>query len=171
MLCHLTSADSFEWLEDYSRDALVAGMLSHVDNTRMPAFVSGDTGSQIKGAARRVTWSAQSEGQLEEPETTGDCSAMLDTVKRKFKGTSWYIAPSNKQHYNGLVEGNVRVLKGLLLGHLRALNLKNYVFKSRIAMSQCFNKVKSILNNRPLFCSENEVVTVQDIFYPRVIFN
>ena len=88
---------------------------------------------------------------------------MLDTVKRKFKGACWYIAPRNSQHYNGLVKGNVRIAKGLLLGHLKALNLKNYLFKSMIAMSQSFNKVKSILNNRPLFYSENEVVTVQDI--------
>ena len=92
---------------------------------------------------------------------------MIDTLKRKFKGACWYIAPSNSQHYNGLVEGNVCIAKGLLFGHLKALNLKNYVFKSMIALSQSFNKVKSILNNQPLFYSE--VVTVQDIIYPRVL--
>ena len=134
----------------------------------MPAFISGDAGSQVKGAARRVTRSSQAEGQNDDPDQIGDWSVMLDTVKCKFKGTNWFMAPSSSQHYNGLVEGNVRILKGLLTGHLKVMNMRNYVFKSMISMSQTFTKVKSLMNNRPLFYSEDEVVTCQDMLYPRI---
>ena len=59
---------------------------------------------------------------------------MLDTVKQKFKGTSWFIAPASSHYYNGQVEGNLCVLKGLLTGHLKIMNMKNYVFRSMISI-------------------------------------
>ena len=58
VVCHLTSAVIFEWLESYSTESLMSGLLAHVHNTRMPALVTGDTRSQIKSAARRVTRSS-----------------------------------------------------------------------------------------------------------------
>ena len=133
----------------------------------MPAFMSGDAGSQVKGATRRVTWSSQVEVQNDDTDQSGDWSLMLDTVKQKFKGTSWFIAPASSHYYNGQVEGNLCVLKGLLTGHLKIMNMKNYVFKSMILMSQTFSKVNCIMNTRPLLYSEDEVLTCQDLLFPR----
>ena len=42
---HLTSAVSFEWLESYSTESLMSGLMAHVHNTMMPALVTGDAGS------------------------------------------------------------------------------------------------------------------------------
>ena len=58
VVCHLTSAVNFGWLESYSTTSLMSGLLAHVHNTRMPALVTGDAGSQIKSAARRETRSS-----------------------------------------------------------------------------------------------------------------
>ena len=52
----------------------------------MPAFVSGDAGSQVKGAARRVTRSSKVEEQNDDTDQTGDWSLMLDNVKQIIMG-------------------------------------------------------------------------------------
>ena len=67
VVCHLTSAVSFEWLESYSTESLMSGLMAHGHNTRMPALVTGDAGSQVKSAARRVTRSSTAEIRHQTP--------------------------------------------------------------------------------------------------------
>ena len=73
----------------------MAGLLAHVHNTRMPALVTGDAGSQIKSAASRVTRAATAESSqtpdMSESEKSGDWANMLDTIKQKFKGQVSYF--------------------------------------------------------------------------------
>ena len=92
----------------------MSGLLAHVHNTHMPALVTGDAGSQIKSAARRVTRSSaaavEQTADTNDSEKSGEWASMLDTIKHKFKGqVRWYIAPPHSQSWNGLVEGNVWV--------------------------------------------------------------
>jgi hypothetical protein len=176
VVCHLTSAVNFEWLESYCTEALMAGLLAHEYNTRIPALVTGDAGSQIKSAARRITRSATAESSqtpdTSKSEKSGEWAKMLDTIKQKFKGQVWwYIAPPHSQSWNGQMEGNVHVAKGRLKSHLKVLNMKNFLFPSQTEMSHSFTRTKHLLNTRPLFYSESDVITVQDILFPRVLMD
>ena len=136
-------------------------------------MVSSDAGSQIKSAARRATRSSMkiaeelsSNGQVliqtNEQGNMKSWAQMLDTLKHKFVGdVSWCIAPSSSQSFNGLCEGNVRVMKILLKNHLRTLSLESFVFESFISLQYSFTSVKHILNTRPVYYSEERVVTAR----------
>ena len=96
-------------------------------------------------------------------------AGMLDTLKEKFRPTTpvtWAIAPSSAQSFNGLAEGNVRVTKMLLCSHLRILNLENYLFQSLLHLQRSFTATHHLLNNRPVYYSESQVITCNDLMFP-----
>ena len=79
---------------------------------------------------------------------------------------TWIIAPSSAQSFNGLAEGNIRITKKLLCNHLHVLTLESFVFTSFLNMQQSFTATKHLLNTRPVYFSETEVVTCVDLTYP-----
>ena len=94
---------------------------------------------------------------------------MLNTLKEKFRPTTpvtWAIAPSSAQSFNGLAEGNVRVTKMLLCSHLRVLNLENYLFQSLLHLQRSFTATRHLLNNRPVYYSESQIITCNDLMFP-----
>ena len=141
-------------------------------------MVSSDAGSQIKSCARRATRSSMkiaeeldSNGQVliptNEEGNMKSWAQMLNTLKQKFVGdVSWCIAPSSAQSYNGLCEGNVRIMKMLLKNHLKTLTLESFVFESFIGLQYSFTAVKHLLNSRPVYHSEERVVTCHDLMFP-----
>jgi hypothetical protein len=127
---------------------------------------------QISGTSSNQILCSCSQPDTNDSEKSGEWASMLDTIKHKFKGqVRLYIAPPHSQSWNGLVEGNVRVCKGLLTSHLKVMNLKNFLFASQIKMTQSFTRIKHLLNTRPLFYTEDSVVTVQDVLFPRILMD
>ena len=177
-VCHQTSAINFEYMQDYSTSSLVEALRSHSYNCREPRVISSDAGSQIKAAARmatrasmKIAESLDQDGQVLLKRNDGtklqNWAAMLDTIKEKFSGNvTWIIAPSSAQSFNGLAEGNVRITKKLLCNHLHVLTLESFVFTSFLNMQQSFTATKHLLNTRPVYFSETEVVTCVDLTYP-----
>ena len=141
-------------------------------------MISSDAGSQIKSAARRATRASvkiaeelDTKGQVliqtNEEGNLKSWAQMLNTLKQKFTGdVTWCIAPSSAQSYNGLCEGNVRIMKQLLKNHLRILSLENFVFESFINLQYSFTSVKHLLNSRPVYHRESQVVTCHDLMFP-----
>ena len=162
----------------YSEQSLLEALKSHSMNTRRPRVISSDAGSQIKSAARRTTRASvriaeefDTKGQVliqtNEEGNLKSWAQMLNTLKQKFTGdVTWCIAPSSAQSYNGLCEANVRIMKQLLKSHFRILSLENFVFQSFINMQYSFTAVKHLLNNRPVYHSETQVVTCHDLMFP-----
>ena len=54
---------------------------------------------------------------------------------------------------------------------MKVMNLKNFLFASQIEMTQSFTRIKQLLNTRPLFYTEDNVVTVQDVLFPRILMD
>ena len=57
-------------------------------------------------------------------------------------------------------------MKQLLKSHLRVLTLENFVFSSFLNMQYSFTATKQLLNSRPVYHSESQVVTCHDLMFP-----
>jgi hypothetical protein len=155
MVCQLSSAVNFCYLQSYSTDSFIQAFANHGNQFRFPSIITADQGSQIKAATKRITRS------MSIKENTEDCdedvvkdgdnwNKMLAETAKKFKETKWHLAPTEAQSQNGCAEANIRVVKKLLRSHQRLLRGQKTIFKSLLDLQSVFCRIGVLLISRPL---------------------
>ena len=174
LVCQLSSAVNFAYLEDYSTKSFLQAFSNHGSLFRYPSVCTADQGSQIKSAAKRITRSMTLKHHEDCDEEHGAVDTkgwnqMLADAAKKFKQTQWHFAPVEAQSMNGKCEGNIRIVKSLLRSHSRLLRGQRTVFGSFLTLQAVFCKIMGLMNSRPLIYCNTECITVRDLYAPAFI--
>merc|ERR1711867_185759 len=127
MVCLATKAVSVWAMKDYSTDAFLLALQSHMAIYGSPSLVVTDRGTQIQAAAHQSpNWD-----QVQHQTAPG--------------GTAWRFVPPATPWRNGLSERIIGLLKRTLVRQVNSGELLDFV-----QLEVLLHKAASILNSRPL---------------------
>ena len=80
-----------------------------------------------------------------------------------------FLAPTEAQHRSGVVESHIRQLKTMMRSSCRRIRKQPvHPFSSIFELDLLLTKICGLLNSRPIFASENNIISIADILHPRI---
>ncbi len=147
-VCTTTSALHVEFMDTYSTDSFLLALRRFMSVRGTPTRFQSDRGEQLVGAAKQVaTW---------------DFKEVVQWAGRK--GIEWTLVPTGGQHFNGLAERMIGLIKKQLWKTFEGKKLTHE--ETLTVLAEAVQKI----NSRPLTWNprpEGEPLCVQDLMLGR----
>lgn len=148
---NLTSAISFEFMENYSTNAYVLALRTHIQRVgRAPYICISDAGNQLKAAAKQ-----NEEGDLD-----------IEKAMKNFPKTQFIINPVETQHYSGKVEGNIKAAKRMIRTYFTRLKKQALPICAIFQLENLLTTIANVLNDRPIFRNSDWSISPNDLIRP-----
>ena len=151
----ITGAISFQLLADYSTSAFICGLQTHIARTTTPDLIVCDAGSQLRAAAR-----------ISEEESLTAENDAISKAQKCFKKTTFVVAPTESQWYNGSTEVLIRESKRMLRNYFSLIKKQTFPTTAVFPLENLLTTVANLLNQRPIFKSTEYMVCANDLIKP-----